>query len=490
MPTTSEIEARPELLMGPNPLIERAAPFIPFDALATRLQRLALEGKNWRAIPPAAREPLLDFSQQHFVPTRLILEPAAGIQRLFRRSLCLRNPMLLQERRRVVEVTTAADVRSIRSLPYLDGAGGYWAGPTGMGKTTMARRVLEVICPEQVIVHDACPAAGWRRLVQCCYLYVDHPSNGSRGALLKRILMQLDSALGTDYYDQYERVSNIDTLLVTVAKLLVAHRVALLVIDEKQSQNFLESPWQLQFVIFYLSLMNLGTSVLLLGNPVAFEHLKSFSQVMRRFSLGGNFDLNPATPEEEWWRTDFVPAMRKFCVVEKISIEDSSLTARVDEACGGLPGLFEAFYTEAQRSALRRRGAQAVLTPPDFDEAERSPRYQKNLQIAASVRLGTGDYADVPDEVTIPSRKVSGPKNRISRPAADVVSSLLGRYKAEQTRLTNSLMRKMRAMEGLSEDDLRMLGATEDMLAQLVSGSPFAKSSAKNPRIRRTSEST
>jgi hypothetical protein len=313
----------------------------------------------------------------------------------------------------------------------------------------------------------------------------------TRGALLKRILMQLDAAVGTDYFSQYERVVNIDTLLVTVAKLLVAHRVALLVIDEKQSQNFLESPWQLQFVIFYLSLMNLGVSVLLLGNPIAFEHLKSFSQVMRRFSVGGNFDLNPAMSDENWWRKDFVPNMREFCVVEEISIEEQSLVQRIDEACAGFPGLCEAFYTEAQRSALRRPGTHAVLTPADFDEATRSPRYRKNLEIAASVRLGTGTYADVPDASTIPGRKASEPSNVITRPAADVVASLLARYKAEQTRLTNSVVKKMRALEGLGEDDLRMLGASEEMLAKLIAGSPFATQAPKAKRAsRKVSEAT
>lgn len=484
MPTKAEIELRPELLLGPNPLIERATPFIRFEDLPGRLKKSPLERKDWESIAPEAREPLLDVASQHIVPTSLVLEPVAGMQRLFRRGLTLRNPMILEERLRTARIATTTDAMLMRTLPRLDGAGGLWSSPTGMGKTTLARRALEVVCPEQVVVHDACREAGWQKLTQCCYLYVDHPSNGTRGGLLKRILLELDGALFTDYSDQYERVNNIDTLLVTVCKLLIAHRVALLVIDEKQSRNFLESPWQIEFVIFYLSLMNLGISVLLLGNPVAFEHLQSFSQVMRRFSVGGPFEFQPAIETDSWWCDEFVPGMRRFNLVEKCSIDEDSRTRRENEACAGFPGLLEAFQTEAQRAALRRGGRHAILTPPDFDEALESPRYVALARIARSMRDHSGEFADLPADDRLPHEQSGAAIKRISRNTADVVSSLLGRYKAEQTRLTNSFKRKVRALEGLSPDDLRMLGASDDMLTQLITGSPFSNAAkrSKTPR--------
>lgn len=172
-----QLNARPELIMGPNPLIECAAPFIPFSKWGDKLDFEPLAGKPWKAIPPESREALLDFSKQHFVATRLVTEPAAGLQRLFRLGLSARNPLEASDRVRTTRIATATELREVRCLPALDGAGGMWAGPTGIGKTSVALRVLEAICPEQVIVHDACPKAGWLRFVQCCYLYVDQPSN-------------------------------------------------------------------------------------------------------------------------------------------------------------------------------------------------------------------------------------------------------------------------------------------------------------------------
>ncbi|WP_332752520.1 ATP-binding protein [Hydrogenophaga sp.] len=484
MPTSAEIELRPELVMGPNPLLERAAPFIKFGDLPQRLKNSPLEGKNWRSIPPEAREPLLDFTSLQIVPTSVMLEPSAGLQRLFRRGLSLQNPVELAQRLRTAHIATLKDRAQIRNLPGLAGAGGLWSSPTGMGKSMLAKRVLDVICPEQVIKHDPCREAGWQHLTQCCYLYIDHPSNGTRGGLLKRILLELDQALFTDYSKQYERVTNIDTLLVTVSKLMVAHRVAVLIVDENQSRNFLESSWQLEFVIFYLGLMNLGISVLLMGNSVAFDNLKDFSQVMRRFSVGGVFEFSPAKDEDKWWCEEFVPGMRKFSVVEKCCVEEYSRIRRENEACAGFPGLFEAFHTEAQRAALRRGGAEAMLTPLDFDEALESPRFQELAEVARSARQKSGKFDDLTSEETGHSRASSGGFRQITGANKDVISGLLSRYQAEQTRLTNSFKRKMCALEALSPDDLRMLGASDAMLAQLVEGSPFVKGVAKPKRAK------
>lgn len=465
MHSADEIRLRPELLLGPNPLIERAAPFIPLDELPVSLARDPLQGKSWRSIPPESREPLLDYAQQHFVPTELVLEPAAGIQRLFRRGLTLRNPLTDAERARTTRVAVASSKGEIAALPRLDGAGGMWAGPTGIGKSTIARRVLEVICPVQVIEHEPCPRAGWQRLVQCCYLYVDHPSNGSRGALLKRVLHELDKAIGTDLYSQYERVTNIDTLLVTVSKQLTTHRVALLVIDEKQGRNFLESPWQLEFVLFYLSLMNLGISVLLLGNTLAFGHLRSFSQVMRRFSVGGCFDLAPALEKTTPWWQDFVSGMRDFSVVEHCAVSYDELFALEFEACGGLPGLMEAYQSEAQRIALRRGGSSAQLLKQDYLDALNSPRYAESAKIAQALRQAQQPFEDIEETHQLEPDSIA--KQLAAHGPIDAALSMVARYKADTTRRTNQLRRKLRSIEGMSEEDLRALGVTDELLEGL-----------------------
>lgn len=223
---TLDHTSRPELFFGPNPLIEAIPPFIPFAELSTRLRNYPLDHlQDWREIPPAYREPLLEYATQHFAPYQPILEPAAGVQLLLRRALAMANPLNAENRRRVNQIGVANSPDAIQHVAHLDGGGEMLDGMTAIGKTNLVRRSLSIFAPNQVIEHEPCPLAGWTRMVQCVYLYVDFPSNGSRGALLKRILLGLDEQLGTNYTDQNARKTNLDVLLVVVSKLLVLHRV-------------------------------------------------------------------------------------------------------------------------------------------------------------------------------------------------------------------------------------------------------------------------
>ncbi|MFC6282872.1 MULTISPECIES: AAA family ATPase [Polaromonas] len=482
MPANNEM-SRPELLLGPNPLIEAIPPFVPFKDLMRHLRHYPLDhAPDWRQVPPDYREALLECATQHFAPYQPILELAAGIQLLLRRALSMGNPLRAEVRKRANQVGVANSVHDFRHVTHVDGGGGMVDGITGLGKTNAVQRALAVFAPNQVIEHLSCPQAGWARMMQCVYLYIDFPSNGTRGALLKRILMGLDEQLGTNYSEQNARKTNLDALLVVASKLLVLHRVALLVIDEKQDASFNQNPLQYEFVLFYLSLMNLGISVLLIGNPLAFTHLQTFSQVMRRFSVGGMTSLEPASHQDEkWWCEGFVPRMRKFCVVEGCAV-DEQLRARLEfEASAGTPGLFQRYFVETQRAALRRAALQrgtdsAEMTVEDFVAARKSERYKELQRIATSIRSGSEEYDDIPQRQKafgpsmqkgeIPESPAGTGQPPPAKPMRDVVGGLLRNYKAAQTREANLLAKRIAAMQSYSDDDLRMLGVSHDLVEE------------------------
>lgn len=473
------IRLRPELLAGPNPLIEEAPPFVPFKDLPKHLNCYPLESHpDWRRIEAPMREPLLEFSKRHFAASAESLEPAAGMQMLIRAALCTLNPLDPQEQKLVNSMVNVDTFKQVRTLGQKDGGGAIWDGSTAMGKTCLARRALQVFLPKQVHDFGKVDGSGMARLVQCSYLYIDQPSNGTRGGLLKRILLALDEAVGTGFSDKYAKVSNLDTLLVAVCKSLVIYRVALIVIDENQRRNFDESPWQLEFVLFYLSLMNLGISVVLIGNPAAFVHLELFAQVMRRFSVGGKFSFLPAENKAvTWWDKGFVPRMRKFSVVESCTVPESERAELEFEASGGAPGLYTRYVIEVQRAALRRGGETAEISTNDFIAAKRSPRYVEALKIASNMLGGGDDYQDIDlprtprgrtpsDETTGTREGPLSPSPGPSRIPADVVVGMMSRFKNEQTRKVNTLAKQLETLHGLSQDDLRALGATEEHIAQ------------------------
>jgi hypothetical protein len=484
----SELELRPELLFGPNPFISEFPPALAFSELPARLLRYPLEGTDWRKMRPQYREPLLNAAINHFAPYEAILEPAAGLQILFRRALVLLNPVAPGAISRVNRIALAEDHRQMRSIASLDGAGAIWDGITGTGRTALKKRMLEILSPEQVIHWGSSEACGWHSLKQVCWLHIDQPSNGSRGALIKRIFAAIDEALGTSYFDDYRRVDNIDSLLTSACRLLATYRVVLLVIDELQSGNFAESPWQMEFVLFYLSTMNLGISVLLIGNPLAFQNIYRFSQVVRRFSVGGICHFLPAaTCSTPWWHDDFCPRIRKFSVIEQCDVDPATRDQFEHEHSGGLPGLCSLLNTEMQRSALRRTGpdAEAVLSICDMKAALETPRYTEALKVARAVStppasLSDGDYADTPTaskNETADAHSLNG-----VRPTVDAVEAarrIAASFTAKQSRALSTAIKKMGVISRLTEDELRMLGISESIVAA-------ATSDASKPRKQKS----
>lgn len=471
-------DPRPELAFGPNPFLEALPPPIAFKDLPTRLGNRPLAAINWQAYEPAQRECFLDASIEHFVSTAEVLEPAAGVQILLRRALVMRNALNSDERVRMNRIALLENKAHLGKIKQLDGAGMLAAAMTAFGKTALLRRILKLIAPEQVIDWGTSNACAWYQMRQCVYLIVDFASNGSRGGLLKRILYALDDELGTDYLADYEKVVNLDTLLVTVCKLLSLHRVALLVIDEKQQSTFEDSPWRLEFVLFYLTLMNLGISVVLSGNPLAFEHLFHFSQVMRRFSPGGVHRLEPApTASTKWWTRDFVPGARAFNLVERWEVSTEERSALEFSNSGGLSGLYMPFHIEVQRSALRRGGSVATVTMKDFEAAMKSPRFLELKPIADSVTRPTDTsnrtYLDIPARSDQPSNDKGGSAAKPSPPsvpsdqAVAVVKRLLSRFTADQTKKANSLVKQLNSLKTLDPDDIRALGITQDHVNEM-----------------------
>ncbi|RYH00445.1 MAG: ATP-binding protein [Alphaproteobacteria bacterium] len=471
---------RPELLLGANPFLEALPPPVPFKQIPGRLAHKPLVAVDWQKLDAADREPLLEFSTEHFAATAALLEAVAGVQTLIRRALLMRNPLSRAEHQRMNRVGLLEEKGQFRRIQQLDGAGLLLTGMTGTGKSALLLRALSMVAPDQVIDWGTSKACEWYSLRQAVYLKVDFASNGSRGGLLKRILETLDETLGTDYLDDHKRTTNIDTLIVTVCKLLSRHRVALLVIDEKQQSTFEDNPWRIEFVLFYLTLMNLGISVALAGNPLAFEHLYVFSQVMRRFSAGGIHHLEPAeSVTTPWWARDFVPTAREFNLVEHWDVPIDERNKLEFDSSGGLPGLYMPYHVEVQREALRRGGASASVTRRDYDQALKSRRFQHIKDIAVSINsptLGsTGTYLDIP-AAREPSKggKASGTGKPVlpvvpSEQAVVLVKRLLARYTADQTKKTNQLTKQLEVLKSLSPDDIRALGVTQDHMKEFES---------------------
>ena len=476
----------PEELLGENPLLEGLSPFIPISRLPKALFCAPLENVPWRSLEPELREPLLALHSDHFFPTAMAIEIASSIQASLRASLTRRNPLAPREQRRINLLALLNGEMRPEVLQSLatPASGGIIAAETGAGKTTILRRALEVIAPEQIVKHSHSAACGWASLIQVHYLHIDLPSNGSRGGLIARILGGMDSVIGTDYVGKHLRLRNLDQSLLLVMKVLSIHRVGLLVVDEGQQDNFDECAWQREFVLFFLCLMNLGIPVVLSGHPMAFSNLAAVAQVMRRFSDVGLFELNRALRgDEEWWHDALVPGVMRFNLCE--SIENASTILNMSQpATGGIPGLFSARWIESQRIALRRGGEIATLTAADFEFSEKSPRCIALVKMArwleSNPALDSG-YTDLarpsnsePDgggqsavSSTAATKGIGGDSSPTRSDLNRALSKLAEAEKRDAARRTTRQQKNKDLLDKLSPDDLRNAKSTLDLFAGL-----------------------
>jgi hypothetical protein len=474
----------PELILGPNPLLEGLAPYVQISKLPAALAREPLKEVPWRDLSPEYRIPLLQMQAQHFCPTSHSVDIAAAIQRAIRGGLVQRNPLAPAEQRRInqIAILQAGENASLRSLQPLasPASGGILAAETGFGKTTNVLRALEVAAPDQVIVHGRSEACGWCRLTQLAYLKAELPSNSSRGGLLASITGALDAVLSTDYEGQLRRCKNLDPKIILVLKLLALHRVGLLVLDEAQPGNLDHCEWQSEFVRFFLAMMNLGVPMLLCGHPQAFATICTSAQLVRRFSSIGAFYPERAMDDTAtWWSKAFVPGMMRFNVCDQI--EDSAAIQQASrEAAGGIPGVFAIQWKEAQSIALARGGEKAVLTSKDYLAAQQSPHLQQLTKMAGWLKgtsTDTQGYTDLEPSPVVDSQTAPGespsqkPKAKndaqLRRKVVTEVDKLRRKAARQAAREAAKLAKDREQISKLSPEDLRAGGRTLDILAGL-----------------------
>lgn len=473
-----------------NPLTEGLAPFIPVTAMAEALFHEPLAGIRWREMAPAAREQYLEFVGAHFIPTTRAIDIVVRLQAAMLASLARRNPLASAEQKRINQLALMSVDAASELLPALanPAAGGVLAAITGMGKSTLIKRGLQVIAPEQVMMRSRSESCGWSKMVQIAYLMLDFPQNGTRGGLVERILAAVDQLVGTDYSGRNRRLRNLDQSLVLVMKVLSMHRVGMVVLDEMQPDNFDGCQWHREFVLYLLCLLNLGVPVMLCGQPGAFLGIRQVDQTLRRFSTIGNFALKPASAgHDAWWTEQLIPGLLHFNLCEELASRDEIVRISRDLA-GGVPGFFACVWKEAQRLALRRDGRTARLTLEDIDTASRCEAVGELMKVARASGPGTAEAIDgVPADHQESGGGQPPPHGKpTTHRAADGMQSLTAqairrmrtKEKREKARAQKKVDRSKELSKVLPAGDVRLANQSLDLLDGLDSFVEGASSSS------------
>ena len=296
--------------MQTNPLLAQLPARMSDKQLYENLRTQPITPEAVAEIPLDLRQSLVPVFKQIFVPTPQTLKIAAHVQDMLYTGLHHRDPREENNRRFLFDSGNEKG-RAIQDARWWASyaSGSVIQGITGTGKSHVVDAFLRM--HRQVIEHGPNEQAGWKSFKQLVWLKVHMPSDGTRGGFLQGAFLELDKALGENYSDQYKGTSwTVEKRLVVFLHLLAVHRCGLLIIEEAQERNLAVSEYGPDFQTFFLRLLNWGVPTLLIGNSLAFEPLRTFSQDIDRFSEGGWYEIHPTLSHTDaHWKNLWIPSL-------------------------------------------------------------------------------------------------------------------------------------------------------------------------------------
>jgi hypothetical protein len=312
------------------------------------------------------RLPLVEAVKSVVAVTLPMLAAARGLHDALFASLDRQNPFDAMNRRRLYEFSDYIG-KPLGAIPWSpEFAGGLvLAGWTGTGKSHTVERFLSLV--PQVVLHneDDSQGCGWKILRQLVWVKVAMPHDGSRGGLIAGMFLEIDLALGTTYATQFAgRSCTVEKQLVALIYILMLHRCGLVVIEEAQAATLATtSRFGAEFVQFFLRLLNVGVAVAVVGNPSAFDELRSNAQTQARLTEYGWYDFAPITDAlGEDWRLDVVSGI--WLRAQLLNERDEDFDGR-DQLLLELSGGILRYLARLRRATLAlglRTGAQRVTS--------------------------------------------------------------------------------------------------------------------------------
>lgn len=222
-------------------------------------------------------------------------------------------------------------------------------GVPGIGKTSTIRRLLTLL--PQVIEHSEYGSMPFY-CKQILYLMVECPSDCSVKSLALNLLIALDRAIGSNYFNQLTSLRSAATsAIATQIKILcLTHHIGLLIIDEIQNavvtakRNKQVKP----LVKFLVELTNdTCTSAYFIGTPEA-EELFTSQEHLKRRTRG--IRLLPFKPDGTY--QNFLQTIWQY----QFTLQTAPLTERfankLYDHSGGVPDYIIKIYQETQAQAL------------------------------------------------------------------------------------------------------------------------------------------
>lgn len=264
-----------------NPLIEALTPILNKEAAYNLILNLPPFSGSERDLPDEVRAHMVWRLADWIEPLGIHLKFARIISGFIRDGYKARNPLMPATRQMIHYLSMQgkdgipwpANYQPIASARGL-------VGLSGMGKTTLMKSVLSIY--PQIISHTQYREELFTEK-QIVWLKVDCPFDGSLKGLCCAFFSEVDRLLGTDYFNQFARLS-IDILLQKFELVAANFHLGLLVIDELQNLVSAKAGGDENMMRFFNHLINsMGLPIFLVGTHKAVnlfsKELKSAKRV-------------------------------------------------------------------------------------------------------------------------------------------------------------------------------------------------------------------
>lgn len=225
-------------------------------------------------------------------------------------------------------------------------------GVTGMGKSSIVERILSFY--PQALAHPA------HHFMQLVWLKVDCPMDGSLKQLLLAIVMQIDTLLGTSHFDVVKKRTEIDKLVLDVAKISAQHHLGVLIIDEIQHLLDASGVGPARMLNFFVTFANeVKVPFVLVGTPKAKKMLSVLPRQARRASDAGTIYWERMKPDMQWQY--FIESLWPFQWTSKPTPLTEELSKAMYDQTQGITALTVRLYQLIQLEAIRS-GKEAITT--------------------------------------------------------------------------------------------------------------------------------
>jgi|SRR5450830_226716 len=302
--------------------------------------------------------------EQLFIPGHRSIVLAMSLATMMISSLRRRDPRIYANQHyhyRLAVFSNKVNARNLKDMPWIgeSASGAIIRGPTGSSKSHSCDAFLRLL--PQYVDHAASEECGWIKLRQLVYLRVPMPADSSRKGLLLNIIWKIDEALHTAYGKEIGNRITQEQLLVETLKILTIHRCGILILEEVQERNVSSQVLGSEFSTLFLKILNAGIPLVLVGNPMSFDRIMSFSQDQRRLTTGGQFDFTPAFDHnDEEWRFDLVPGIWGWSILPEKDEPIDDLSRLLFDRTGGIPGVLSLYRRECLIEAFRA-GSKRVM---------------------------------------------------------------------------------------------------------------------------------